>query len=62
MPAPENELTSPWRENVVNEMVRPFVRLWNYVDQVGGFPGQIFFVVTCVMLVIGFLTWYGNKK
>ena len=43
-------------------MARPFVLLWNYVERVGGFPGQMFFVVACVMLVLGFLTWYGNKK
>jgi hypothetical protein len=46
----------------VNELVRPFVRLWDYVDEVGGFPGQVFLVVACVMLVVGALTWYGNKK
>jgi hypothetical protein len=40
----------------------PFVRLWNWVERVGGYPGQIFFCVTFVMLVIVFFTWLGNKK
>jgi hypothetical protein len=43
-------------------MARPFVRLWNWVEQVGGFPGQVFFCVFVVMLVVGFLTWFSNKK
>ncbi len=46
----------------MTELTRPFVYAWNYVETVGGYPGQMFFVVTCVMLIVGFLTWYGNKK
>jgi hypothetical protein len=44
------------------ELTRPFVRAWNWVEQVGGFPGQVFFVVAIVMLIIGALTWFGNRK
>jgi hypothetical protein len=46
----------------MNELARPFVNAWNYVEQVGGFPGQVFFCVLIVMLVIGGLTWYSNKR
>ena len=46
----------------MNELARPFVRLWEYVDQVGGFPGQVFLVVAVVMLFVGGLTWYTNKR
>jgi hypothetical protein len=46
----------------VNELARPFVRLWEWVERVGGFPGQVFFVVAIVMLVIGTLTWINGKR
>ncbi len=46
----------------MNELAKPFLYVWNWVDNVGGFPGQVLFVVAVVMLIIGFLTWFGNKK
>ena len=46
----------------MNELVRPFVRAWEYVGNVGGFPGQLFFCVAVVMIVIAGLTWFGNRK
>ena len=46
----------------MNELVGPFVRLWEWVDRVGGYPGQLFFVCVVIMLVIGGLTWYSNKR
>jgi hypothetical protein len=46
----------------MEKITKPFVDLWNYVEQVGGFPGQVFFCVVVIMLVIGGLTWYGNKR
>ena len=46
----------------MNELVRPFVQVWNWVEQEGGYPGQIFFCVAVVMVVIGGLTWYGNRR
>jgi hypothetical protein len=46
----------------MSELVRPFLKAWNWIEQVGGFPGQVFFCVACVMLIVGLLTWYGNKK
>jgi hypothetical protein len=46
----------------MKELARPFLRLWKYVDDVGGFPGQVFFVVAVVMLFIGVATWYANKR
>ena len=41
---------------------RPFVRMWNYAEQVGGFPGQMMFIICVIMAVLGGLTWYGNKR
>jgi hypothetical protein len=46
----------------VDVIFSPFVRLWNWVDQVGGYPGQVFFVCAVIMLLLGGLTWYGNKR
>jgi len=46
----------------MDEVARPFVRLWRWVDEVGGFPGQVFFICLLVMLVLGVLTWLGNKR
>jgi hypothetical protein len=40
----------------------PFVRLWNWIETIGGYPGQVFFSCALVMGVIGVLTWYGNKR
>jgi hypothetical protein len=40
----------------------PFVRLWTWIERTGGFPGQVFFCVTLVMLVVGLCTWLANKK
>ena len=40
----------------------PFVRLWNWVERTGGFPGQVMFVVVVLMLVLGFLSWFANKN
>jgi hypothetical protein len=53
---------SPKGGGAVDVIFSPFVRLWNWVDQVGGYPGQIFFVCAVIMLVLGGLTWYGNKR
>jgi hypothetical protein len=46
----------------MSELTRPFVQLWNWVERVGGFPGQVFFCVLVVMIIIGALTWFGNRK
>ena len=46
----------------MDEIVLPFVRLWDWVDRSGGYPGKILFVCAAVMLVVGGLTWYGNKR
>ena len=45
----------------MSELIYPFVRLWNWIERVGGFPGQVFFVCVLVLLVIGLATWFGNK-
>lgn len=57
----EDSQTS-WEGVLVDELARPFVRLWNWVEQVGGFPGQVFFICALIMLIIGGLTWYSNKR
>ena len=46
----------------MSELAAPFIRLWNYIEQVGGFPGQVFFCVAVVMLIIGALTWFNNRR
>jgi hypothetical protein len=38
------------------------VALWEWVDQVGGYPGKVVFMCAVVMLIVGGLTWYGNKR
>ena len=43
-------------------ILSPFVRLWHWVEQVGGYPGQVVFVCAVIMLLLGGLTWYGNKR
>ena len=46
----------------MDELTAPFVRLWNYIEQVGGYPGQIFFCAAIVMAIIAGLTWFGNRR
>jgi hypothetical protein len=46
----------------MHELVQPFIRAWNWIERVGGFPGQVFFVVAVIMLIIGALTWFSNRK
>lgn len=46
----------------MNELARPLVRLWDWVERVGGFPGQLLFLFTAIMLLIGGLTWFSNKR
>lgn len=46
----------------MNELARPFVRAWEYAGNVGGYPGQVFFCVAVVMLIVGGLTWFSNRK
>jgi len=48
--------------DVMYELAKPFIRAWNWVEQVGGFPGQVLAVVSVVMLIIVTLTWIGNRK
>jgi hypothetical protein len=40
----------------------PFVRFWKWVDKIGGYPGQVFFCIAAIMLIVGFFTWLANKK
>jgi hypothetical protein len=44
------------------ELMRPFERLWEWVEQTGGYPGKIMLVCIVIMLVVGGLTWYSNRK
>jgi hypothetical protein len=43
-------------------LLRPVQRLWNWVEQVGGYPGRMLFVCVVVMAVVAGLTWYSNKR
>lgn len=46
----------------MDELSRPLVQLWDWIDRVGGYPGRLVFLCAVVMLIIGGLTWYGNKR
>ena len=46
----------------MNELGAPFVRIWTYAGNVGGFPGQVFFCAAVVLIVVGIGTWLGNRK
>ena len=46
----------------MSELFRPFVRAWEWMERVGGFPGQIFFVVVVIILIFAALTWFGNRR
>ena len=46
----------------MSELGRPFVRAWEWIGQVGGFPGQVFFVVAVIIIILGTLTWFGNRR
>ena len=43
-------------------LFKPFVRLWDWIDQIGGFPGKLIFVIVVIMLILGFVTWFNNKN
>ena len=43
-------------------LTRPFVRLWDWVDRTGGFPGKVVFVIIVIMTILGVITWVGNKN
>lgn len=43
-------------------LMRPVERLWKWIEQVGGYPGQLLFCCVVVMCVVGGLTWYSNKR
>jgi hypothetical protein len=46
----------------MSELARPFIRLWNWVETTGGFPGQLLFCLLVVMGFLGFFFWFGNKR
>ena len=46
----------------MNELASPFVRVWTYVGQTGGFPGQVFFCAAVVLVIVGCFTWLSNRK
>jgi hypothetical protein len=57
----DNGILAP-EESGMEDLTRPFVDLWLYVERVGGFPGQVFFVIACIFVILGGLTWYGNRR
>jgi hypothetical protein len=60
--APRSDRDLRGREYAVDVIARPFIQLWRWVEQVGGFPGQMFFICTVIICILGALTWYGNKR
>lgn len=46
----------------MTELMRPFLRAWEWVGQTAGFPGQVFAVAAVVLAIVGGLTWYGNRR
>ena len=46
----------------MDELFRPFARLWSWVENVGGFPGQVLFVCLVLIVIIGGLTWFSNRR
>jgi hypothetical protein len=46
----------------MDEFTRPLIDMWNYIDRVGGFPGKVFFCISVIFIVLGGLTWYGNRR
>lgn len=46
----------------MNELAKPFVRAWSWIESVGGFPGQVFFVVVVIIAIFGIVTWVGNRR
>jgi hypothetical protein len=53
---------SLWGRWAVEVLARPFVRLWEWFEHVGGLPGQIFLCCAVVLGVLGIATWLGNKR
>ena len=45
----------------MDQLARPFVQLWDWIERVGGYPGQVFFICAVIMLIIGVLTWFSNR-
>jgi hypothetical protein len=46
----------------MKELARPFVRLWEWVEVTGGYPGQLLFCLLVIMAFLGFFFWFGNKR
>jgi hypothetical protein len=51
-----------WEEIGMDELAKPFVDMWTYIDRVGGFPGKVFFCISVIFVVLGAMTWYGNRR
>ncbi len=45
----------------MNELTRPFIRLWDWVSANGGLPGQMLLVIGVLMAVLGLTVWLGNR-
>jgi hypothetical protein len=46
----------------MDDLVRPFVQLWNWITHTGGLPGQILFVCLAIIVVLGVTVWLGNRR
>jgi hypothetical protein len=43
-------------------LYRPFVNLWDWVERVGGFPGQMMAGCLLTLIILALLNWISSKK
>ncbi len=46
----------------MDELVSPFVKMWTWVSEKGGMPGQILFACAVIIIVLGVTVWLGNRR
>jgi hypothetical protein len=44
------------------DLVRPFERVWEWVDRTGGYPGKVFLGGLVVLVAVSAFTWYSNRR
>ncbi len=44
------------------DLLRPFEMLWAWIDRTGGYPGKFMFAGLVVLLIMGGITWYTNRR
>jgi hypothetical protein len=46
----------------MNELFMPVTRLWDWVTQTGGLPGQIIFGGVVACMILGTVVWFSNRR